>query len=134
MEKSPFLSDVAKTYYFNINHVSFCSPKEIENCDGQVFIKKSVEEYRILLNENLLFCANKVLWAFSHEIGHVVLGHLKLTDSERLSQELSLEKTADEWAFNQMGTFNQKRKFKKESIPCFKCIKNFYPKCLKEFK
>jgi len=132
MRKSPFLSDIAKQYDPKIDHVSFCLPGLIENCNGQVFARKSVEEYRILIDENLLFCANRVLWVFFHEVGHIVLGHLKLTDSERFSKKLKLEGAADEWAFNQMGIFDNQGQVK--NIPCFNCIKDFSLKCRKEFK
>jgi len=127
------LLDIAKGYNLKIKEVFFCLPELIENNKGMVFASKSPEKYRILLDENLLFCANQVLFTFFHEVGHIILKHLIRTEVERFIFKLDWEKAANEWAFNQMGIVDQQGQVK-GNAHCLECIKCFSRKCLRGFK
>ncbi len=126
MRKSDFLTDIAQNYEPKIEAVFFCNEKCLpKGVFGMANALPSLEWYRILIHNKLLFCPIRSFWTFFHELGHIVLGHFGRMDDG------SEERAAGEWAFREMGTIDQEGKIKKENAFCYVCLSTYSKSCLK---
>jgi len=130
MKINSFLTAIAKDYNPKIEYVMFC-PLQFDHC-GEVHRRKSVEQYRILIDREKLSCPYSVIFTLFHEVGHIALGHLGYMKKHYEENQNAAEAEVDGWAFHRMGLMDKHGQVKEEHKFCYECHKTRSLVCLKE--
>jgi len=132
MRINSFLTAIAKDYDQKVEDVAFC-PLQFDHF-GEVHRRKSVEQYRILIDRAKLPCPYSVIFTLFHELGHIALGHLGYMKKHYEENQNAAEAEVDSWAFSRMGLIDEHGQVKEEHKLCYKCHRTRSLVCLKESK
>jgi hypothetical protein len=129
MKINPFLTAIARDYNLKVEYVAFC-PLQFDHF-GEVHRRKSVEQYRILIDRERLSCPYSIIFTLFHEVGHVALGHLGYMKKHYEENQGTAEAEVDDWAFYRMGLIDAGGQVKEEHRLCYECHKTRSMACLK---
>jgi len=133
MNKSEFLSDIAKKYSPQIEYVAFEAARDGGFGEARRS-RNDLEKYYIHIDKNRLICSYQILYVFFHEIGHIVNFHLGYKYFNKKYSKEDKENEASIWAFKEMGMIDNMGNIKEEKKACHECMAKLCDKCLRGFK